>query len=391
MESPLIYDDLEDGQLKAQFESLVHCMRTIQNMTEEEVIAFLECIRQEVTTTPNLARILTTTNISILNIGLYAGSRLDSEVSKPFLQFLIDTNPSALLWQKGDYGDDHYPINIISSHPQVCTLMPWIATKHQWVLDHENIVDNPPLFVLIRLLQSSTERGIAEIIRQFIDIYPRSLTQKNSDGLIPLHLIIINPGCAVALVKRMVELCPSSMMIKTHNGLAPLHVVCGYVARDPGDNIFKEMCKYLISEYPESVRCNGSDGELPIHLLVTSCQHQAVREVIVCLLRAYPESYDIQVRGVRGSAPSSFPFIQHANSLLVEERALQDNIAQLKSIMGAFDNAVKCTKEDLIKSTCTVFHSWVVLSIQRIKSKIELNLSRIQQACDTWYPNEQSP
>jgi len=93
MESPLIYDDLEDGQLKAQFESLVHCMRTIQNMTEEEIIAFLERIRQEVTTTPNLVRILTTTNISILNIGLYAGSRLDSEASKPFLQFLIDTNP----------------------------------------------------------------------------------------------------------------------------------------------------------------------------------------------------------------------------------------------------------------------------------------------------------
>jgi len=381
MESPLIYDDLEDGQLKAQFESLVDCMRTIRNMTEEEVIAFLERIRQEVTTTPNLVRMFTTTNISIL-IGLFAGSRLDSEVSQPFLKLLIDTNPSALLWQEGDYGDDHNSINIICSHPQVCTLMPWIATNHQWVLDHENIVDEPPLFVLIRLLQTSTERGIAEIIRQFIDIYPRSLTQKNSDGLIPLHLIIINPGCAVALVKRMVELCPSSMMIKTHNGLAPLHVVCGYVARNSGDN--KEICKYLISEYPESVRCIGSDGELPIHLLVTSCQHQAVREVIVCLLRAYPESYDIQVRGVRGSAPSSFPFIQHANSLLVEERALQDNIAQLKLIMGAFDNAVKCTGEDLIKSTCTVFHSWVVSSIQRIESKIELNLSLIQQACDTW-------
>ena len=85
--------------------------------------------------------------------------------------------------------------------------MPWIATNQQWVLDHENIVDKPPLFVLIRLLQSSTERGIAEIIRQFIDIYPRSLTQKNSDGLIPLHLIIINPGCAVGVVNMLWVRC----------------------------------------------------------------------------------------------------------------------------------------------------------------------------------------
>ena len=75
-------------------------MRTIQNMTEEEIIAFLERIRQEVTTTPNLVRILTTTNISILNIGLYAGSRLDSEASKPFLQFLIDTNPQLFYGKK---------------------------------------------------------------------------------------------------------------------------------------------------------------------------------------------------------------------------------------------------------------------------------------------------
>ena len=388
MESPLIYDDLEDGQLKAQFESLVASMRTIPNMTEEEVIAFLERIRQEVTTTPNLVRILTTTNISILNIGLFAGSRLDSEVSKPFLKLLIDTNPSALLWQTGDYGDDHYSINIISSHPQVCKLMPWIATNHQWVLDHENIVDKPPLFVLIRLLQSSTARGIAEIIRQFIDIYPRSLTQKNSNGHIPLHMIIINPGCAVALVKRMVELCPSSIMIKTHNGLAPLHLACDRVARNSGDNIFKEICKYLISEYPESVRCNISDGGLPIHVLLRSCQHQAVREVIVCLLRAYPESYYIQCRG---EDPSSIPFIQQANSLLVEERALQDQISQLQALPGAFNNAVKCTRDELIQSTSDVFHNWVVSSIQAIESKIEFNSSLIQHACDyfiTGYPNE---
>ena len=57
MESPLIYDDLEDGQLKAQFESLVDCMRTIRNMTEEEVQDInrgdgidVEAIRTEVLT-----------------------------------------------------------------------------------------------------------------------------------------------------------------------------------------------------------------------------------------------------------------------------------------------------------------------------------------------------
>ena len=100
------------------------------------------------------------------------------------------------------------------------------------------------------------------------------------------------------------------------------------------------------------------------------------------MLRTYPESYDIQYKG---KAPSSLPFIQHVNSLLIEERDLQDNIAQLQMIPGAFDNAVECTRDDLIKSTSTVFKSWAKSTIQAMESKIELNSSLIQHAACDYY------
>jgi len=383
MESPLIYDELEDVELKAQFKDMMG-----DSGSEEEVLAFLERVRLKVTANPILARIVEN-HISLLDFTLMITDEnyvLDDEVYVPTIKCLIDANPSALLWRM------HYglPIHLIASQSSLYSLMPWIAVNHQWVLDHESIIDDPPVFELIKTykssIASSSKYNIAETILQFFEAYPHSLTQNNKHGLSPLHLIVDLRN--VNLVKRMVELCPSSMMKKTKlRGNTPLHFATSTLARFPTENR-KEICKNMIQECSKPVRITNKQGMCPIHYLLHYCQHQAVREVIVFLLRAYPESYDIKYNG---RAPSSLSFIRHVNSLLVEERALQDNIAQLKLIPGAFDDAVKCTRDDLMKSTSTVFDSWAKSSIQAIESKIELNSSLIQHACDyfiTGYPKK---
>ena len=386
MESPLIYDELEDVELKAQFKDMMG-----DSGSEEEVLAFLERVRLKVTANPILARIVEN-EISLLDFTLMITDEnyaFDDEAYVPTIKCLIDANPAALLWRM------HYelPIHLIASQSSLYSLVPWIAANHQWVLDHESIIDDPPVFELIELYKNSRLFGatnsidIAEAIRQFIELYPRSLDQKDSKGFSPLHNMVRTRN--VDLVKRMVELCPSSMRSKTNSGLTPLHIVCACLTKGVGDDL-KEICLHLISECPESVsvRRASIDFVLPIHILLGMCQHQVVREVIVCMLRAYPESYDIQIRG---RAPSSIPFIQHVNSLLVEERALQVNIDQLQLIPGAFDNAVECTRDDLIKSISTVFNSWTKSSIQAMESKIELNSSLIQHACEYFidgYPDE---
>jgi len=384
MKSPLNYDEIEDIQLKAQFKELhILAFQTSRTWSEEEVAALMERLHQEVAAKPILARIVSNKS-SLLDIALLLTDGDSSEVSIPTIEALIDANPSALLW--GTHDD--YPINIISSHPQLCTLMPLIATKHRWVLDHEKIIDDPPVITLIHLLQSTMKqsrsstattmmRGIAETIRRFFEAYPHSLTQKDSKGLSPLHLIVGSRN--VNLIKRMVELCPSSMKMRTNRGNTPLHMACLYLTKILADDM-KEVCKLLISKCPESVRCANSRGDkYPIHYLLKYCQHQPVREVIVCLLRSYPESYNISSDE---GAPSSILFIQHVNFLLDEERSLQENIAQLQLIPGAFDNAVECTRDDLMKSTSTVFNAWAKSSIQAMESKIERNSSLLQLACD---------
>ena len=281
MESPLIYDDLEDVELKAQFKDMMG-----NSGTEEEVLAFLERVRQEVTANPILARIVEN-EISLLDSVLMITDEnyvLNDEVYIPTIKVLIDANPSALLWSM------HYelPIQHINCKSSLCSLMPWIADKHQWVLDHESIIDDPPVFELIELYyknsilsgDTTTSRGIAETIRQLIEIYPQSLSQHNSQGCIPLHMIV---GAYDAnLIKRMVQLCPSSVMAKTNGGLTPLHIACDCLTKFPGDTDTKEICLFLLSKCPESVRCATlQEGKYPIHYLLKHCQHQEVREVIV--------------------------------------------------------------------------------------------------------------
>jgi len=388
MESPLIYDELEDVELKAQFKDMMG-----DSGTEEEVLAFLERVRLKVSANPILARIVEN-EISLLDFALMITDEnyvLDDEVYVPTIKCLIDANPSALLWLM------HYelPINVIPSHPTLHSIMPWIATKHQWVLDHESIIDDPPVIELIklynklRLSDTTTSSGITETIRQFIEAYPHSLNQEDSNGYAPLHLIMMCSKCEVDLVKKMVELCPSSMTAKAINGgLTPLHVATSTLAKVQGlDTDTKDICKFMIQECSESVRATNVYGMCPIHNLLNHCQYQAVREIVVSLLRAYPESYDMTSSG---QAPMSFGFIHHVNSLLTEERALQDHIAQLQLLPGAFVESVKCTRDGLIKSTSDVFNNWVVSSIQAIESKIELNSSLLQHACDYFvdYPNE---
>ena len=381
MESPLIYEELEDVELKAQFKDMMG-----DSGSEEEVLAFLERVRLKVTSNPILARIVEN-HISLLDFTLMITDEnyvLDDEVYVPTIKCLIDANPSALLWRM------HYelPIHLIASQSSLYSLMPWIAVNHQWILDHESIIEDPPVFELIKLFQSTMKqsrsstattaiRGLAETIRRFFEAYPHSLTQKNSKGLSPLHSIVGSRN--VNLIKRMIELCPSSMMSKTNNGLTPLHIACACLTKVLA-NDSKEICKLLISKCPESVRCANVWEKYPIHYLLKYYQHQPVREVIVCLLRSYPESYNIS-SGEEGE-PSSILFIQHVNFLLVEERALQDNIAQLQMIPGAFDDAVECTRDDLMKSTSTVFNAWAKSSIQAMESKIERNSFLLQLACD---------
>ena len=109
-------------------------------------------------------------------------------------------------------------------------------------------------------------------------------------------------------------------------------------------------------------------------------------EVVVCLLREYPESYDIPLRTAIGDVYiSSISFIKLIKPLLDQERELKENIAYLQEVSGVFQDAVDGTDNPspLASSTCEAFSNWATITfVERLEAMLEQALTELQDECD---------
>ena len=308
-----------------------------------------ERIQREVTAKPILARI-TKGNASLLS---YVCINLDGKRFHPAIKFLILANPSALLWETDINYIGERTIHNIAGHSTHCVLMPWIATNYQWVLDNELCLEDPPLFYLLeQYARRRDETGCtAAIVQRFFEAYPQGLTQEDSNECTPLHAIVMGSAeCEPDLFMWMAEQCPSSVSKQDNQGQTPLLWACLSFDDHLGDDS-SEICKYLTVKCPDSARILDNMTRLPIHILLEHCQHRTIKEIVVCLLRAYPESYNTASCNTSTSfadldpipAPSSVIFIQHIKPLLDEERELKENVAYLQEVSGVFQDAVDGT------------------------------------------------
>lgn len=397
MESrPLLYTELEDGVLKSEFESL---FRIIGKINDEE------CIRLKVTANPTLSRV-TYKGKSILFAILERRRRMEEE-RLSIIKFMIQMNPSALLWVGpgqvypvvGFTFGGKSPIFMIVHNDLHCTLMPWIAAKYPWLLDHEEAKRS--VFDLIDLYNSrnDTSQCTTSLIKQFFEAYPQALHQEDSDGNSPLHSLVGSQYCDVDLFKWMAQRYPNNRLAMdesgcliqgallkvNRDGMTLLHVACKCLARYNEDNMCT-ICKYLIDSCPKSVQSLTEKGRLPIHLLLESppsINHPLVREVIVCLLREYPESYDrLAIRSrVQGRVPYLPPFIRHIKLLLDKEKELMESANQLRVMPGTLSTAVACTSNELATSTTDVFNSWATSFVQVLDSKVKDISIQLDHAC----------
>ena len=390
METPLLYE-LQDDESKAKHEQLFNTIHSFDSdSSEAEILALNERVCREVTSKPILARIVKG-NISLL---LFACFMLDEQFH-PAIKCLIEANPSALLG-KSTVRAGRNIIHDIAGHPTHCVLFPWIADNYKWVLDHERCLEFPPVFDLILQYvyrESVPTRCTDAVIQQLFEAYPQGLTQVDDRGITPLHLILMgSAGCEADLFMWMAKQCSSNMLKRDDVGWTPLHIACfslAYYLEDDthhvGDDSRSEICKYIIAKCPKSVRILDNKERLPVHHLVRNCQHPLVKEVVVCLLREYPESYDMDTaRGVV-EAPSSTPFIQRIKPLLDEERELKENIAYLPEVSGVFQDAVKVKDNPslLASSTCDAFSNWATITfVQRLEARLEQVLTDLQDECN---------
>lgn len=127
--------------------------------------------------------------------------------------------------------------------------------------------------------------------------------------------------------------------------------------------------------------CCSDDDELPIHILLTKRDYRVVREVLVCLLRAYPRSFDMQGIGVSGP-PSSYPFIQSIKPHLDEEKELKETVSSLADSASSLTKASSCTNDKLMRSAFAVFDSWATSFINTTDNKLESISVKLQEMCN---------
>jgi len=265
MKRPLAMNRV-DRELRNQFKVLIEAMKVV-NTDREEIPyeALNRRILQEVTDKPILARMIS----SRAGVGagesllLVACCYLDLDTSHDVIKSLIQAYPRALI----TYSENGTPLYMIANHPQYCTLMPWIATNHTWILDHEVDKDRiqSAVFAFQLLERYIRRRGTsctATTVINFFEGYPRALKQLDRFGFRVLHKVLVfGRECEVDLFKWMAERCPSSHLLDIRNpeGSTPLHLACKKLAEHKG-NDSSEICKYLIDKCPEAVHVRQTMG-----------------------------------------------------------------------------------------------------------------------------------
>ena len=377
MTSPISINELEDDELRQQFNHLMEAMKDIVavNLGREEGAyeALNQRIHQAVTDKPILARMVSTSNQTLLST---ACSNINLDISHDTIKCLIQAYPSVLLERPSDSRRHAGALYLIASHPEHCILMPWIATNYTWVLDDEYCLEHPPMFAFLYMYVDGT-RCTATTVREYFEAYPLALSQLDDGNSNALHLILGGSNareCEVTLVKWMVERCPSNFLLeKDSEGDTLLHLAClrlsGCFRSSESTETRRdsmEICKYLIDKCPAAARVLNNDAALPIHDLNRGCDYRVVREVVVRLLQEYPESIDARPQqGNRTDAqqlnarpPSDVPFIKSIKPYLDEEKELKETIASLKENKSALTETITCTNDELMRSAFTVFDSW---------------------------------
>ena len=387
MTSQLSINDLGDDELRQQFNHLMEAMKDIvvANPEREEGAyeALNQRIHQAVTEKPILASIVDEEGGESL---LYAASSyLNLDTSHHMIKCLIQAYPRALITSS----ENGTPLYMITHHPEHCVLLPWIVTNYPWFLDH----DRCPrvVFALLGMYaQRQRTSCTAAILKDFFNAYPRALVATHSSMTI-LHYFLKILECEADLFKWMAERCPDDILLETDsNDSTPLHHACLLLARTKTRNS-NDICKYLIRKCPASVPIFDNAAYdnadilplrmLPIHFLhQDSCDYRVVREVVVCLLREYPESYDKRSYGHR--IPSSIPFIQSIKPFMDEERELKQNFASLKDSISSLTEAVTRNQDEFMRSAFAVFDSWATSFINTAEDKLQQISTQLQDMCN---------
>jgi hypothetical protein len=258
------------------------------------------------------------------------------DVGHNAMKFLITMNPYALIWRWGDEYDPLNPVKKIAQNDCHCVLLPWIAEHHSWIFDHPKVRERPPHFELVR--NYANGGCSASVVRSFYEWYPQGLQQINERSLdeSPLHLCLSGWGeCDAELLEWMAKQYPPAISSRDRFGMTALHKACGALSSIIEEGVaapslctenMARICRYLVSEYPQGVRIRAQGGRgLPIHYLARRCNRPLVQDLVILMLKHYPQAIDIKAASYLPKL-DTVPFIQQIGPLLQQEAGIEEEL-----------------------------------------------------------------
>ncbi|GAX22593.1 hypothetical protein FisN_14Hu225 [Fistulifera solaris] len=310
---------------------------------EEAAMLLYQDIKKELSAHPILAR---TINLNRQTRPFSRQTLLEKVIvdrtsaCRDTIQFLIEANPHALIWEHGvrRHGCRGIPVALIHLLGESYWgegLLPWIVDKYPWVFQHPLCQKFPPHIAMVRSWVRT--QCDLETVRNFYKLYPQGLREKEHKSY-PLWVslrgyVAPNSDFFIWMAKQY----PEAVYYEPSRGYTLLHDFCVLLAKQVVKssewstmnvaNIFR----FLVSEHPSLVRQTYS-GWLPIHFLARSCEWPIVQEVVILLLRAYPESVRTRSTNAHMTELSQVPFIQAVHPFIVKELEIDDEIALLNPI-----------------------------------------------------------
>ncbi|GAX22589.1 hypothetical protein FisN_14Hh221 [Fistulifera solaris] len=308
------------------------------------------------------------------------------------IKFLIEANPHALLWADTDNKVYRGPIYMLTGHTDNFVLFPWIVERYPWIFKHELCQQYPPHLSMVKCSVNDLSCCLehTQEIRKFYELYPEGLAEKGEEGRLGNPLMVSLTGRHepdADLFIWMAEQYPEAVHDDYGENFTLLHEVCASLAEKRDTHLvfpkpFKcspnmaKICRFLISKHPQLIRQKDDDGYLPIHMLAHRCNRPIVQQIVILLLKAYPECVQVKAGNVY-SELSRVRFIRRVHPLILAELAIEEEIALLvqcsQNMVDATDlpannfgtstEPIKGLHSSLFNSVSEVFRCWVELRI----------------------------
>ncbi|GAX10703.1 hypothetical protein FisN_14Lu226 [Fistulifera solaris] len=322
---------------------------------EATASSFYERLKDALGKDPILARVVNTKKKmwSLLDVSCEMIDQHDRHNTSTKL--LIEANPPALLWKRRYRSGPgkRAPIHLIGNYPETCDLLLWIAERYVWVFEHKVCRKNPSHLNMMRCYAEG--HCSTETVWKFYELYPHGLQEKDRSpcrirGGYPLSISIAGPELPDPdLFIWMAEQYPDVVYLKIDRGYTILHEIClrlgereeknfEFMGKDRTETssqralTLAKICRILITAHPDLTREQVKDrGYLPIHMLAHRCNRPLVQEIVVLLLRAYPDCVSVKA-GESRPALCTVPFIQNLHPLILNETEIDEEILMLSLI-----------------------------------------------------------